>query len=41
MLEVYWSTGLKARRGLVIGLDFKKSEQDLLQDVRNIVAALG
>ena len=41
MLEVYWSTGLKARGGLLIGLDFKKSEQDLIQDVRNIVAALG
>jgi len=41
MLEVYWSTGLKARRGLVIGLDLNKSEKDVIQDVRNIVAALG
>ena len=33
ILEVYWQTGLKARQGFLMGLDFNKSEQELMSEV--------
>jgi catechol 2,3-dioxygenase-like lactoylglutathione lyase family enzyme len=39
--EVYWPTGLKARQGFLIGLDFTKSEEELMQQVRGLVEQHG
>lgn len=39
--EVYWQTGLKARQGYLIGLDFALSEAEILRQVQKSVAAHG
>jgi catechol 2,3-dioxygenase-like lactoylglutathione lyase family enzyme len=41
ILEVYWQTGLKARQGFLIGLDFNKSEAQLMDEVRELVKQHG
>ena len=41
ILEVYWQTGLKARQGFLIGLDFNKSESELMKEVRALVEQHG
>ena len=41
ILEVYWNTGLKARQGFLIGLDFDQPEQELMRQVRELVAQHG
>ena len=40
-LEVYWPTGLFARQGFLLGLDFNKPEADILNDVRAAVEQYG
>ena len=35
--EVYWTTGLKARQGFLIGLDFNESEEALMRQVTDLV----
>ena len=35
--EVYWPTGLKARQGFLIGLDFSHSEEALIRQVTDLV----
>lgn len=39
--EVYWPTGLKARQGFLVGLDFNKSELELMSEVNKLVAEHG
>lgn len=39
--EVYWPTGLTARQGYLVGLDFAQGEAELLKQVRESVAAHG
>lgn len=39
--EVYWPTGLKARQGFLIGLDFNRGEDELIRDVQALVAEHG
>lgn len=39
--EVYWPTGLRAKQGYLIGLDFNLSETELLDQVRKSVAEHG
>ena len=41
ILEVYWQTGLKARQGFLIGLDFNKSEDELMREVTALVKEHG
>jgi len=41
ILEVYWQTGLKARQGFLMGLDFNKSEQELMSEVEALVKQHG
>ena len=41
ILEVYWKTGLEARQGFLIGLDFNKSEAELMAEVRELVKQHG
>jgi len=41
ILEVYWQTGLKARQGFLIGLDFNKSEDELIAEVTDLVKEHG
>ncbi|MEY2621648.1 MAG: hypothetical protein RIT26_1468 [Pseudomonadota bacterium] len=41
ILEVYWQTGLKARQGFLMGLDFNKSEQELMAEVEALVKQHG
>lgn len=40
-LEVYWATGLEARQGFLLGLDFNKSESELMADVQAAVDQYG
>lgn len=40
-LEVYWATGLKARQGFLLSLDFNKSEAELMADVKTMVDKYG
>ena len=41
VVEVYWNTGLKARQGFLIPLDFTESEDSLMAQVRDAVAKYG
>ena len=41
ILEVYWQTGLKARQGFLLSLDFNKSEAELIAEVRDMVKEHG
>lgn len=40
-LEVYWATGLKARQGFLLSLDFNKSEAELMAEVNTMVDKYG
>ena len=39
--EVYWPTGLKARQGFLIGLDFNDSEEKIMKQVTDLVKEHG
>lgn len=39
--EVYWPTGLKARQGFLVGLDFNESEEALMRQVKDLVNKFG
>jgi catechol-2,3-dioxygenase len=39
--EVYWPTGLKARQGFLIGLDFNEAEDTIMAKVNALVAEHG
>ena len=39
--EVYWPTGLKARQGFLIGLDFNESEETIMAKVNALVKEHG
>ncbi|MDO5948167.1 MULTISPECIES: VOC family protein [Burkholderia cepacia complex] len=40
-LEVYWPTGLKATQGFLLGLDFSKTEAELMKQVEDAVLQHG
>lgn len=40
-LEVYWPTGLEARQGFLISLDFTQPEEQLMRQVREAVEKYG
>jgi catechol 2,3-dioxygenase-like lactoylglutathione lyase family enzyme len=41
ILEVYWKTGLEARQGFLVGLDFDLSEAELMVKVKAAVEKYG
>jgi catechol-2,3-dioxygenase len=41
IVEVYWPTGLKARQGFLLPLDFSKGGEELLADVNAAVETYG
>ena len=41
VLEVYWPTGLQARQGFLVDVDFSRPEAEIMQSVRSAVEKYG